>query len=278
MKSQAVGTFLPRAALSLGLALSGSLAINANAELVYGVSDALNELVTFNSSAPQTILTAHSISGLQSGEQIRGIDFIGSTMYGLGSGNHLYTIDPNTAAATQVGSFTPQLNGLNFGFNSGGSFFYISSDLGQNMILTTFPVGASGPNYPAGSSIDSMAYDHVTGAFYGISGVTHNWLSLDPTHGTVTIIGSTGGSFGQRCALDIAQVTDVAYFSGTTAGQTSFYTVNKANGALTLVGNVGPAGLFTSGLDAMVVVPEPNSVALFAVGGGLVGLLIRRRR
>jgi hypothetical protein len=280
MKVRTVATLFPRTAFALGLALAGTQAFNTQAELVYGVSDDLDQLITFNSSSPQTILTARSISGLRSGEQIRGIDFIGNTLYGLGSGNYLYTINPNTAAATQVGAsqFTPQLNGLNFGFNSSGSLFYVTSDLGQNMALTSGAVGAAGPNYPAASSIDAMAIDHVTGNFYGISGVSHNWLSLDPVHGTVSVIASTGGTFSQRCALDFAQFTDIPYFSATVAGQTQFYTVNKTTGSLTLIGTVGAPGLFKSGLDAMVVVPEPHSMALFAVGGVLVGLAIRRRR
>jgi Domain of unknown function (DUF4394)/PEP-CTERM motif len=279
MKIEAVRNLLTRGALPLVTTLAGALCINANAELVYGVSDSLGTLITFDSATPQNVLTAHSISGLQSGEQIRGIDFVGGTMYGLGSQSHLYTINPNTAAATQVGSgqFSPLLNGSDFGFNAAGSTFFVCSDLGQNMILQTFGVGSAGPNYTAGSSIDGMAYDHVTGAFYGISASSHNWLGLDPTHGAVTTIGPTGVNFADRLALDISPITDIAYFSGTVAGQTDFFTVNKTTGALSLVGTVGTPGQFSSGLDAIVVVPEPSSVALFAVGGLLFGLLMRKK-
>jgi hypothetical protein len=259
-------------------ALVITLGINANAELVYGVSDQLGELVTFNSTAPQTVLTAHSLSGLANNEQIRGIDFVGGTLYGLGSQSHLYTINPNTAAATLVGSFTPQLNGLDFGFNASGSLFYIASDLGQNITLTTAAVGTALPNYPAGASIDGMAFDHVSGVFYGISASTHNWLSLNPTTGAVTTIGTAGGFlFDDRLALDISPATDIAYFSGTVSGQTDLFTVNKTTGNLTLVGTIGTPGQFSSGLDALAVVPEPNTVALFAVGGLLFGLLIRKK-
>ena len=280
MKIEAVGTLLSRTTFSLGLALAGALSINANAELVYGVNDQLNELISFDSASPQNIITAHSISGLQANEQVRGIDVIGSTMYALGSQSHLYTINPNTAAVTQVGvgQFSPLLNGTDFGFNSVGSYFYIASDVGQNILLTTVPFGASGPNYTAGSNIDGMAFDHATGRTYGISAVSHNWLSLNPTNGAVSTIGPTGVLFSDRVALDISPVTDTAYFSGTVGGQTEFFTVNKATGTLSLVGTVGAPGEITSGLDAMVVViPEPTSLALFAVGGLMLGLLIRRK-
>ena len=94
------------------------------------MSDQLNQLVTFDSASPGTLLSAHNISGLQGNEQLRGIDWVNGTLYGLGDGSHLYTIDPNTAVATQVGagSFTPALNGIDFGFNAGTSQLYVSSD------------------------------------------------------------------------------------------------------------------------------------------------------
>jgi Domain of unknown function (DUF4394) len=273
MRVEAFRNLLAGSACALAITLN----INANAELVYGVSDQLGELITFDSATPQNVVTAHSLSGLANNEQIRGIDFVGGTLYGLGSQSHLYTINPNTAAATLVGSFTPQLNGIDFGFNASGSLFYIASDLGQNMTLTTAAVGTTLPNYPAGASIDGLAYDHLSGAFYGISATTHNWLQLNPTTGAVTTIGPTGVPVDDRLALDISPTTDIAYFSGTIGGQTEFFTVNKTTGALTFVGDVGTPGQFSSGLDAIALIPEPNTVALFAVGGLLLGLLIRKK-
>jgi hypothetical protein len=273
MRIEAVRNLLTGGVCALAITLS----INANAELVYGVSDQLGELITFDSATPQNVITAHSLSGLQPNEQIRGIDFVGGTLYGLGSQSHLYTINPNTAAATLVGSVTPQLNGLDFGFNASGGVFYLASDLGQNMTLTTAGVGTALPNYPASASIDGLAFDPVSGFFYGISASTHNWSRLTPTTGAVTTIGPIGVPVDDRLALDISPASDIAYFSGTIAGQTEFFTVNKTTGALTFVGFVGSAGQFASGLDAIALIPEPNTVALFAVGGLLFGLLIRKK-
>ena len=91
--------------------------------MVYGVSDQLNELLTFDSASPQNGLSARAITGVQSGDQIRGIDWINGTLYGLGNESYLYTINPNTGAATQVGAgqFSPLLNGTDFGFNQGAN-------------------------------------------------------------------------------------------------------------------------------------------------------------
>ena len=117
------------------------------------------------------MLSAHNISGLLGNEQLRGIDWVAGTLYGLGDGSHLYTINPNTAAATLVGSFSPILNGIDFGFNAGPSQLYVSSDLGQNLTINPgTTVATAGPNYAAGSSLDGIAYDYVSGIFYGSSG------------------------------------------------------------------------------------------------------------
>src|ERR1017187_2552871 len=98
MKTQATWIGISRSALALAVGLTAALGTKANAELVYGVSDQLGELVSFDSATPGTLLSAHALTGMASGEQIRGIDEIGGTLYGLGDQNHLYTIDPNSGS------------------------------------------------------------------------------------------------------------------------------------------------------------------------------------
>jgi hypothetical protein len=262
------------------LALAGVPCLNANAELIYGVSDQLNELVSFNSASPQTLLSAHNISGLQGNEELRGIDWIGTTLYGLGDGSHLYTINPNTGVATLVGAqFSTVLNGIDFGFNAGVSQLYVSSDLGQNLTINPVTaVATAGPNYSgASSSIDAMAYDYVSGNFYGVSAVSQSLYALNPVTGAVTLIGSSGVNFVDRVGLDISPNTDIAYFSGTVGGQTELFTVNKATGAMTLVGDIGTPGELTSGLDSLAVAPEPSAVACLVTGGLLFALLRRKK-
>ena len=61
-----------------------------------------NQLLSFASTAPAVLLSGPiTITGLQSGETIRGIDFRPATggLYGLGSTGRLYIINPTTAAA-----------------------------------------------------------------------------------------------------------------------------------------------------------------------------------
>jgi hypothetical protein len=279
MKTQTICANPARNVLALAVALAVASGIQANAELVYGVSDQLDELVSFDSATPGTLLSAHSITGMQSGEEMRGIDWIGVTLYGLGDQSHLYTINLLTGAATQVGAgaFSPALNGIDFGFNAGISQLYVSSDLGQNLTINPITGAATAePNY-TGAIIDAMSYDYISGDFYGISAATHDLYGMNPVTGGTSLIGPTGVSFSDRIGFDISPITDNAYFSGTVAGQTEFFDVNLSTGALSLVGDVGTPGELTSGLDSIAVVPEPATVALSAIGG-LMLVLLRRKK
>lgn len=273
-------TNLVKSVIALAAALAVVSGIKANAELVYGVSDQLDELVSFDSASPGTLLSANSITGLQTGEEIRGIDWIGGTLYGLGNQNHLYTLNPLTGAATQVGAgtFSPVLNGIDFGFNAGTSQLYVASDLGQNLTINPITGAATaGPNY-TGANLDSLAYDYSSTLFYGISAASHDLYLANPVTGATSLIGATGVSFADRIGFDISPITDNAFFSGTVGGQTEFFSVNLATGALSLIGDVGTPGELTSGLDSIAVVPEPTTVALSAIGGGLFLLVLFRRK
>ncbi len=264
--------------------MAAAQATTTNAELVYGVSDQLGDLVSFDSASPGNLLSARAITGLANGEQLRGIDLINGTLYGLGDGSHLYTIDTATGVATQVGSgaFSPALNGIDFGFNAGTSQLYVSSDLGQNLTINPLTGAATaGPNYTSGSSLDSIAYEYISGNFYGISAATHNLFTINPATGAVSLVGPTGVNFSDRIGFDVSPNSGAAYFSGTVSGQTEFFSENLATGALTLVGDVGIPGELTSGLDsiAVVQVPEPGTLCLLVAGGsGILFGLIRRKK
>jgi hypothetical protein len=279
VKIQAMRTNVIRSVIALTAALAVASGSKANAELVYGVSDQLDELVSFDSATPGTLLSAHSITGMQSGEQMRGIDWISGTLYGLGDQSHLYTINTLTGAATLVGAgaFSPVLNGIDFGFNAGISQLYVSSDLGQNLTLNPITgVATAGVNY-TGTGVDAMTYDYLSTSFYGISAATHDLYGVNPVTGATSLIGATGVSFADRIGFDISPITDNAFFSGTVGGQTEFFSVNLATGALSLIGNIGTPGELTSGLDSIAVVPEPATVALSAIGG-LMLVLFRRKK
>ena len=64
-----------------------------------------NELIRFHSASPGTILGTATISGLQLGEQLVGIDVrpADGQLYGVGSTSRLYLLNAITGAATAIG-------------------------------------------------------------------------------------------------------------------------------------------------------------------------------
>lgn len=252
----------------------------SKADIIYGVSDSLDEIFSFDSSSPGGLLSAHALSGLDTGEQIRGIDWLNGTLYGLGDQSHLYTINPNTGAASLVGSgaFTPALNGVSFGFNGDSSQLYVESNLGQNITLNPNTGAATaGPNY-TGATVEAMAYDSLNGNFYGLSAETGDLYGLNPATGATTLIGPSGITLSDELGFSISPGTGAAYFAGVVGGQSQLYDVNLSTGAFTALGALDPSELSTAGIDTIAVVPEPGTMGLLAVGGGLALRFWRRRQ
>ncbi|MGH7461146.1 MAG: DUF4394 domain-containing protein, partial [Longimicrobiales bacterium] len=129
---------------------------------IYGV-DTGNNLVLFGSGSPGAISRRTAIQGLQSGEQVIGIDFrptvaagvpaseIGM-LYGVTSASRVIRIDTATAAVTVVGSLTAggaayALSGASFGvdFNPTVDRTRVHSDTRQNLRLnqTVNPVAVT---------------------------------------------------------------------------------------------------------------------------------------
>src|SRR5215204_1887735 len=93
----------------------------------------------FDSAALGTVVTV-PYSGLQAGETIFGLDIrpANGLIYGIGSTSRLYTINPLTGQAVQVGSagaFT--INGTSFGmdFNPAADRLRLVSNTEQNLRL-----------------------------------------------------------------------------------------------------------------------------------------------
>jgi hypothetical protein len=235
----------------IALVVTGAVEANAAGVLIYGVNNQLNELVSFNSTTPGTLIEALAITGLQPNEQVRGIFWTNGTLYCLGGSSRLYTINPSTGAATHIDiQFNPLLNGVYFGFTGSPNQLYEVSDLGQNLAINPLTGAATaGPNY-TGASISAMAYDPLNTTFYGISAVSHDLYTLNPATGSTTLVGSAGVSFVGGIGFAISQ--SGGYFCGTVGGQAEFFMVNLSTGALSLIGDVGAPGVFT-GLNCITV-------------------------
>lgn len=214
--------------------------------VAYAVNSA-NALQIFNPTAPAPVTKA--ITGLQTGENILGIDFrpLNGQLYALGSSSRIYTINLGTGAATAVGSQLPTLLiGTDFGFDFNPTVdrIRVVSNTGQNLRLnpidgtvsatdgninpgTPTLSGAAYTNSFAGTtSTELFVVDHATDKLY---------LQNPPNAGTLVERGSLGIDISSSNGFDIGSTSNKAYLLATVAGVTKLYLVNTANGSTTAV-------------------------------------------
>lgn len=297
--------------LVLAMLALGMMQNRASAEPVYAV-DTNNNLLLFDSNTPGTVGTIGTITGLQPGEQILGIDFRPAsnlvTLYGLGSTNRLYTIDTTTGKATAVAGGPPfTLSGNAFGvdFNPVPDRVRVVSDANQNLRLNPNDGGLAGldtplsfasgdPNAGNDPTVVGAAYTNsfgvaTTTTLFGIDsnlnilvrqgGVNVPPGTPSPNTGMLSTIGSLGVDTSEHVGFDISGISGLALASLTDAGGGSdLYTINLATGQATVVDDIGNGALTIRGI-AVAAVPEPGSVTLLGLGvAGLLGYGWRRRR
>ena len=280
----------------LGLPRTATVTIVDNetstAVTLFGVT-AANSLVRFSSATPLTIDSTVAITGLQTGETVLGIDVRPATLqlYILGSTSRLYTLDPGTGAATQVGTgtFAVPLNGTSFGFdfNPVPDRIRVVSDAEQNLRLhpdtgavVDFDTAAAGvqpdPNLNPAGNVVAVAYtSNVAGAttttLYGIDSGNDMLVRIgglngtpSPNLGAVTNIGPLGVDTSGVVGFDITNPGGTAYAALSVGGNSQLYTINLTTGAATLVGNFGGTSAIT-GLTAVNPAPNPIDEARFFV-------------
>jgi len=278
-------------ALLLGLTTLVPLPANAAHEMIYAV-DTGNNLINFWSDTPGNIENSYNITGLQLSEEIRGIDFWGGKIYGLGSSSRLYTIDPNTGAATQVGSgqFSPLLNGQTFGFDngplgvqsvsglSGGQNLRVDRTTGAATLLPAVAYAAGDPFFGQSPRVDALAYDGVSGIWYASDTLQNTLATFNPASGALNTINFLGIDASRFNGMDISPFSGTMYMGTPAASsgpQANLYSVDKMSGMSSLIGLIGQTG-DNYLIRGLTVVPEPSAIVLLALGG--FGLLFARRR
>lgn len=263
---------------SLVLLLLVFSAANASAAVLYGTT-VNNDLVSFDSGNPCRILTSVRITGLETGENILGIDFRPSNgvLYALGSSSRIYTIDVSTGAATAVGpQLSTLLDGDSFGFdfnpraNANIGAIRIVSDSGQNLRIhpDTLVVAVDGPLAYAMGDMNEGAEPFVVGAAYtnsrlGFAGTT--LFNIDsgldiltrqdpPNNGTQVTLGSLGLNTNDLAGFDILTTgtpeapVNTAFAAVMESGRTrarggcgtsSLVSIDVATGAASWLGSIG---------------------------------------
>jgi hypothetical protein len=224
-----------------------------------------NRLISFDRAAPATIRTNVLVTGLQSGENLVGIDMrpTDGMLYGVGSTGRLYTLDPVTGAATNksrlaadaadtTDAFTA-LAGTNFGvdFNPMADRLRIVSNTGQSLRInvdtgaTTTDGSINGG--AANTAISASAYTNSfagTGSttLFGIDAVNNTLYTQNPpNNGTLANPVPLGIVAGAVNGFDIDARTNMGYMVATVGGARNLYGVNLAatTAPATLVGALG---------------------------------------
>ena len=224
-----------------------------------------NELIRFHSATPGTILGSVTITGLQPGEQLVGIDMrpADGQLYGVGSTSRLYLLNAITGAATQIGPVFPTLLfGTRFGvdFNPMVDRLRIVSEAEQNLRINPNNgaiAGVDTPLNPAGT-VTGVAYSNdVDGAgttlLYDIDAATDQLLrqgNPSANSGALIAIGPLGVNTSIDVALDISPLDGTAFAALNVGGVAGLYTINLVTGAATPIGTIG-TGTVINGLTAM---------------------------
>ncbi len=210
-----------------------------------------NELLIFNPEQPSSLIT-RTITGLQAGETILGIDMrpVTGQLYALGSTSRIYTINTPNGAATAVSAtpFSPALNGTSFGFDFNPTVdrIRVVSDNGKNFRLHPMTGALAGSDMdisPSGISIAGSAYTNnfpgtTQTTLYGID-IAGDQLVLQggingvpsPNGGATTPVGPLGVDVAGENGFDIGGASGKAYAILSSGSTTKLYTINLMTGA-----------------------------------------------
>lgn len=272
----------------------------AGAATIYGVNPS-GQLVRFLSTSPNNVTTVGTISGLQAGETLVGIDFRPATgqLYGVGitdvSGTdttRIYTINTSTAEATVVGTnagtslsdafrfgvdFNPVPDRIRVNDSNDGNFRYNPGTGGLAGTDTVLTLGGSGDGVTAvGAAYTNNQSGSTSTTLYVINAATNELARQgdpdsapnSPNTGLITTVGSLGPTLtSSHVGFDIRSGTGTALAALTTATDTSLYTINVTTGAATRVGAIG-AG--TTELTGLAIAPEVHLEAFLNVAGDTV--------
>lgn len=297
--SSVVRNSLVRVAVSAALVASMA---PAQAELMIGLTT--NALVFFDSATPGSASAPILITGLAAGSTLIGFDVRPTTgvPYAVANDGTIYALNGATGAATMVGVLAggiPGGSGVGIDFNpvpdlAGAASLRITttaSNLRFNVNPGSIGTTVDGNINGATTFLDGLAYtnndrDPATGTMlFGIGG-GNLYQVTTPNAGTTVLIGALGfaSSIGAT-GFDVSGLTGASYASLTNpaSGLSSFYTINLATGAATLVGGFGAGVGLVRDITAfaqapVVAIPEPETYAMMLLGLAGIGWAARRRR
>jgi trimeric autotransporter adhesin len=245
--------------------------------LVYAVT-ANNNLILFDSDAPDIIRSLIAVTGITAGQTIEGIDYRPATgeLYAIGYVQNtgearLYVINPVSGIATPIGSGTialqPNMGEVNFDFNPTVDRIRVTGSNNANYRLhpVTGAIAAvdGALAYATGDfnvGIDPLiAAAAYTNSYIGASTTTlYNYdaalniitTQIPPNNGTLNTVGVTGiaidavnPAVDMDVFFDAAAQANIALLSATSilANGSVLYRLNLNTGEVTIIDTIGVA-------------------------------------
>lgn len=189
-------------------------------------------------------------------------------LYSISSSRVIYTVDPNTAATTQVGTAGSAAGTTGaLAQDPITKTVYLSSTGNDSLYLLDIPTGNVTLVGSYGNSsvvMHGLEWDSSTNTLYGFSSHDRGLYSISTATGTATLVGTTGLSSGFG-SLGYDSINDVMYLVH--GGDDSLYIINRATAAVTLVGAMGGG---TSNPHALAFDPTINTMYLLDTGSDLL--------
>jgi hypothetical protein len=261
----------------------------------YGLTPT-NRIVGFSLSNPRNVISDLPVTGLQQGESLLGIDYrpANGLLYGVGSSNRLYTVNPRTGEASQVGSgqfavpLTPGAAGFDFNptvdrirfVNQAGQNARLNPETGAIVDFDTLAGGiqldanlayragdtnfGSSPAAAGAAYVNNFAGGTSTTLFVIDSNLDVLVRQDPPNNGVLNTIGSLGVDAGTVLGFDVRSVggRDVAVAALEVGGVSGLYNINLSSGQASFVGPIAD-GRQINGL----AVPLPTAYALTVRNG-----------
>ncbi|PHV31043.1 DNA polymerase I [Janthinobacterium sp. BJB312] len=229
------------------------------------VLTASNKLLSFDRATPATIRTTVTVTGLQAGENLLGIDFrpADGQLYGVGSTGRIYTLNGVTGAATVKATLAADaadatapytaLAGTEFGvdFNPVADRLRIVSNTGQSLRINV-DTGATTTdgNINGGAVNTAITAAAYSNSFAGTASTTlfvidaanaTLYTQNPPNNGTLASAVPLGVAATGVAGFDIDARANTGYAVMTVAGVRNLYTLNLAasTAPATLVAAIG---------------------------------------
>ncbi len=258
----------------------GSSVVTGPNIVFYGLT-ASNQLIAFNANLPGTAASTTSITNLQSGENIIGIDFRPATgqLFGIGSASRLYTINTTTGRADTVASnpFSPALAAgavVGFDFNPTVDRIRLVTGTSLNMRLNPENGALAATDMalkPGTPQVTAVAYTNSSAGatrttLFDIDISTKKLYKQDPPNdGMLVEVGALNVNATEAGGFDISPNNSVALAALTVDGKSGLYSIDTATGAATFNGNLS---------TSLIGLAIPSSPVAYSIDNSNNNLLI----